>query len=158
MVNIFNPGSSQFFATLSNFPMPPTVNKQLTRARFHRGFIKTPVARLFDVEVDQFHKSNMDDIVKLAGLMQDYLAKGFGFTVQTTFYFPESKILTKKGNLKKIDASNRIKATHDALSKMIGVDDQYFIGGSFDKQINKVSPETKPEFSNIKISLIKLNY
>jgi hypothetical protein len=158
MVNIFNPGSDQFYAVFNVFPMPPTVNKQLTQARFHRGFIKTQVARDFDLEVDQFHKRNMNDISKLSLLMQDYLAKGFGFTVQTTFYFPESKILTKKGNLKKLDASNRIKATHDALSKLICIDDQYFIGGSFDKQINKTSPDGKSEYSNVKITLIKLNY
>lgn len=155
MVNIFNKKShDSFYSTITGFPLPPTVNKQLTRAKFHRGFIKTKVARDFDEAVRLFYIEHSKDVADLAELMQKFVYDGYGFQIDTTFYFPEKKMITKSGNLKRIDASNRIKATHDALAKITNVDDQYIISGRFDKQIAKTGIES----CSIKISLIKITY
>ena len=155
MVNIFNPKKPEFFyCTIHNFPLPPTINKQLTKAKFHRGFIKTKVARDFDEQVKKFYVEHSKDLANLGHLMNEYVYQGYGFTVDTTFYFPEKKLLTKEGRLKRLDASNRIKATHDAIANITAVDDQYIISGSFDKQISKAGQES----CSVKISLIKIQY
>jgi hypothetical protein len=44
-------------------------------------------------------------------------------------HIEKSKLFTKNGKLKKIDASNRIKATHDMLSEIIRIDDKHFSVG-----------------------------
>jgi hypothetical protein len=158
MVMIFNEKNEQFYCTILQFPMPPTSNKQLTRARFGNRFIKTTLARSFDSTVDLYQKQHGDDFARLSVVMEQFKMKGFGFKVDTTFYFPREKLLTKKDILKKIDASNRIKATHDAIARLTNIDDQYFISGSFDKQVSPNDGSSRPEFSNIKISLIKWKY
>lgn len=49
--------------------------------------------------------------------------------VHMFIHIEKSKLFTKLGKLKKIDASNRIKATHDALSEIINIDDKHFSVG-----------------------------
>ena len=53
--------------------------------------------------------------------------------VDTVFYMLRGRILCKDGNPKRNDTSNRIKALHDALAKILGIDDSYFFSGSYDK-------------------------
>lgn len=53
--------------------------------------------------------------------------------IDTVFYMQRSRIFTKAGTPKRNDTSNRLKALHDALAKMLGIDDSYFWSCSADK-------------------------
>ena len=53
--------------------------------------------------------------------------------VDTVFYMLRGRILCKDGTPKRNDTSNRIKALHDALAQILGIDDSYFFSGSYDK-------------------------
>lgn len=50
---------------------------------------------------------------------------------------PRGTIYSKKNTVKEWDASNYIKASHDALSKMIEKDDRYFFVGPTQKVLTK---------------------
>jgi len=54
---------------------------------------------------------------------------------------PNHAIYTKKNTVKKLDATNRIKVTHDMLAEMIGIDDCYFSSGPVEKVVNNVDTD-----------------
>jgi len=55
---------------------------------------------------------------------------------------PNKTIWTLKGGVKTWDASNRIKAIHDAVSKLIDKDDKHFFLGITPKVITTKKPHT----------------
>lgn len=54
-------------------------------------------------------------------------------SIETIFVFAKNRIIGKKGQVKKLDASNRIKQLHDGLSTLLGIDDSRFVSGIFSK-------------------------
>jgi Holliday junction resolvase RusA-like endonuclease len=69
--------------------------------------------------------------------------------IECYFYFPVSRLYTKKHTIKKLDVSNRLKALHDCLCKVIGIDDSQF----FEIYAIKIPHEVK-ECVDVKISTI----
>lgn len=55
------------------------------------------------------------------------------FSVDSYFVFKRERIWSQKNEPKRLDASNRLKAFHDSLSSVLGIDDKYFFGGRFEK-------------------------
>jgi hypothetical protein len=49
------------------------------------------------------------------------------------FVFTRDRLVSKKDTIKKLDSSNRLKASLDGLSKILDVDDCRFITGSYHK-------------------------
>ena len=56
--------------------------------------------------------------------------------------FPKKKFFTQKNELRKFDSSNRLKTIFDSISKLIGIDDSYFIDGSIIKTFHEKDFET----------------
>ena len=83
-------------------------------------------------------------------LLKDWLEAGKVLRIEMTVTFEWEKIFTKKDAPKKIDGSNRMKAFHDCLSDVLGIDDSYFFeialtkkGGSKPKVDCKITPIDK---------------
>lgn len=115
---------------LTKFPMPPSSNQLY--ASFKGRFIKSVEGRRFDSSAKAFELINCRKLDAIKAEMAK--TKSFWF-IDTKFVFIRSRIIGQKGQIKRLDASNRIKATHDALAKMLGVDDSLFVSGSFSKVI-----------------------
>lgn len=113
---------------LTKFPMPPSSNGLY--ASFKGRFIKTVEGRRFDSSAKTFELMNCRKLDQIKAEMAK--TKGFWF-IDTKFVFVRSRIIGKKGQIKRLDASNRIKQTHDALARIIGVDDCLFVSGAFSK-------------------------
>jgi len=105
---------------IKNFPIPPTSNQMY--ASFRGRLIKSKLNRLYDLKVAKWAMENQ-------ALVQEIKAKFTGMQLQVDckFVFQVDKVFTKKKDLKKMDHTNRIKAAHDALSKIIEIDDSHFI-------------------------------
>lgn len=53
--------------------------------------------------------------------------------VDTVFFMLRGRILCKDGTPRRNDTSNRLKALHDVLAEILGIDDSFFFSGSYDK-------------------------
>lgn len=53
--------------------------------------------------------------------------------ISSAFVFHKPRLWSKQGVPKQLDASNRIKALHDAVAEILGVDDRHLWSGSFEK-------------------------
>jgi hypothetical protein len=70
--------------------------------------------------------------LKINGV-NEYLTKisrsGYSFEFDRFFFFHTSSLYTKKGTVKKMDVTNRIKVHDDALCKLIEIDDRNIFHG-----------------------------
>lgn len=73
--------------------------------------------------------------------------------VDAIFKFHEKNILTKDGKPQRNDTSNRIKALHDVLAAILGIDDSYFWSLACDK---KVTLDTQDECVDVTIVVADL--
>jgi Holliday junction resolvase RusA-like endonuclease len=114
---------------LSGIPMPPSVNNAYPSSRTGRRFKSkelTSWERQFQVWAYEHYKK-VEDIRKqmLTRLPGQYLL------IKSHFYFTRQSVITKEGTPKRNgkgggDTSNRLKVLHDAISKLIGIDDVWF--------------------------------
>jgi hypothetical protein len=113
------------------FPIPPSenncyptmVNRKTMRAfRFPSGELKA-----FKKAVDTWARDRQD-LIKRARLA---LLPSQQSQVRVDIYIAWSsqRLYTKDGRRKSLDASNRIKPIHDALSELLGIDDRFFYTG-----------------------------
>ena len=117
-------------ANLTGFPLPPSANglyKSVGRRRAkssdYLAFERSAIAwmRWHTIEIDEAR-----ELTLLTGPNR-YIH------IDCVFYMLRERIICKSGLPKKNDTSNRLKALHDALSQILGIDDCYFFSGSFDK-------------------------
>ena len=119
-------GSSVVF---KNYPMSPSSNSLY--ASFRGRLIKSNEGRLYVKRVQAWAAPHQKTVLKLREILKDKTLR-----VDYSFFFPRSKLITKKNTIKKTDFTNYIKAAQDALSDLIGVDDSHFISGYFEKRIS----------------------
>lgn len=117
--------------TIPNFPLPPTTNKLFAFAKTYNRMVKTKTYRAYDKAVQFWVLSNPGQINDLRAFFRG-LAPNV-IHIDAIFYMKKGSIICKDGRPKCNDTSNRIKALHDVLSTIIGVDDSYFWSGSFEK-------------------------
>jgi|WetSurMetagenome_2_1015567.scaffolds.fasta_scaffold283741_2 hypothetical protein len=122
---------------ISDFPLPPSVNEYLTpirgrmiKTKVHRDFLqrcmiwslrsKTTV----DLAKDRFMtmKQEMERVQKYSA-----------FRVDCFFAFHHSRVFTKNGLVKQLDADNRMKPAMDAIVKIFEIDDRLFFSGRCEK-------------------------
>lgn len=120
---------------IEGFPLPPTANKQLFISRGR--FIKSSLAREFDKRVEFFRFKNSKQLFEANLILQIWMTEGFLINVDTYFVSHESKLLTKKGEIKSRDSNNFLKSSLDGLVKTIGIDDKYFVSGFYEKILCK---------------------
>lgn len=83
----------------------------------------------FEYSADIWYLKNRNLIEKTSNFFNKVIHNNSWIEVQMYVYIETSKLFTKKDKLKKIDVSNRIKATHDKLSDILNIDDKYFSVG-----------------------------
>lgn len=70
--------------------------------------------------------------------------------IHFTFFFPLNRLFTLDGRIKKLDASNRVKAAQDALASMLEIDDSKFFEVSAKKLVGP-KEEMKAELYRVQI-------
>jgi hypothetical protein len=111
---------------LTHLPIPPTSNRFLIPA--NGRLIKSPEARRYEGTMHIYALRFFKQIEAIAEAF-----KGKHLRVDRYFIFHKSRLITKKDTLKKLDSSNRVKILDDSVSKLIGIDDCYFITGVAEK-------------------------
>jgi len=122
MDNHFGQNASIVFDGL---PIPPTSNMQY-------AIVFRPTGRQFvpKKELVQYKKAMADYFLRNHVAIKharEVLGGGKALSVQAFFAFERSRLFTKKGNFKRLDVSNRLKALHDCLAKALLLDDSCFV-------------------------------
>lgn len=118
----------------SNLPMPPSVNTQYFPRIINNKFGKQvsrqiPTAKLeaFKTLVEKdWYMTNLVLANKARSTAQSWLRDGKYIGVLQVCAFPYFDIFTQNGLPQTMDATNRIKALHDCLANVLGIDDKYF--------------------------------
>lgn len=66
------------------------------------------------------------NLVEIKKILTSWLYTSHFITIAQVTFLKRSRILTQKNTVKMFDTSNRIKALHDELAKLISVDDSHF--------------------------------
>lgn len=66
-------------------------------------------------------------------LIKNWVDLKYKLQIHCGFYFRRDRLYTKEGKFKKLDVSNRLKAAHDGVAKMLGIDDSAFFRISAEK-------------------------
>ena len=117
---------------ITKWPMPPTQNKLYSS--FRGRLVKSKEGREYDAKLDLFkmlYKRKLDVLKKDIGSL--IIEHGKCLKISTIFIFHKSKVIGKKGQMKKLDATNRIKQVHDHLARVLEIDDCYFVNSIIDK-------------------------
>ena len=116
--------------TITNFPIPPTVNKLY--AYVGGRMVKAKCYRDYERACYVWLTTNPQQVAQLRQFTRDI--GSYVLHVDACFYMSKRSIVCLNGKPKKNDTSNRLKPLHDVLSSIIiGVDDSYFWSGSFTK-------------------------
>lgn len=109
--------------------MPPSSNQLYASVRGR--LIKSVAGRKYDAAINAFNLIKFRQLDKIkAQIKPDQL-----LLVDTVFIFHCKRVIGAKGQIKKLDASNRIKQCHDSLARLLEIDDSYFVQGAFSKAI-----------------------
>lgn len=113
---------------LYGFPIPPTVNKCYPSNKQGRRFKSKDLSQFCNV-ADIWSLRQKKALKDIYQHFNKLIHNNYWIEVNMYIHVNYNKIYTKKGKLKKIDASNRIKPAHDKLSELIDIDDKYFSVG-----------------------------
>lgn len=120
---------SPFFITLSDFPVAPTTNNLYLTIGKRR--VPSKQLKIYKQLVHNWRLDHLKE-VKEAAL---YL-KGKGtLALDLIWRAPEVRFFTKTAGIRRLDASNRIKACEDALSEVLGINDSVFFRCSIEKRV-----------------------
>lgn len=117
---------------LHEMPMPPTGNHRLMPV--NGRLIKTKECRAFDQACQVWMIRQRSALYEFRRTAKNWIDNGLLIRVEFRFFFPKTKLITKDGHPKKLDDSNRLKDSEDAVSDVIDVDDKFFV----DKQLFKI--------------------
>lgn len=136
---------------LKKFPLSPSSNQLYTSVRGR--LIKSSEGRRYDslVEIYRLRELNIIDEWKKTVKPEDV------FHIDMYFVFLRERLITKKETIKKLDATNRLKSSHDGLSKILDIDDSRFVTGSFNKVYTRFSHEEQIIILVKKTAMLSLN-
>lgn len=130
---------------LSRMPMPPSSNNTYpTIMRKGRMFrVKSGLLKTYEKEMQAWRLSHLAFVSSAYAHLKESLSINDSvIRVDRYFFFPKSKLIGQKGQVKKIDVTNRVKALDDSLADhVLGIDDKYFWAGECEKLISE-SDET----------------
>lgn len=112
------------------FPFPPSVNSMYPVGKHGKKYSSEEL-RNFKAFVDLYAAQNRQAVQNCSEELKfEIAAQRQWIQVSTYVVRPASKIWnTHDRKMKESDVANRIKATHDALANIIGIDDRYFSVG-----------------------------
>jgi hypothetical protein len=149
------------FVELKGFPMPPSDNALKTPLiiKGKSRTVKSAEYRLFERAAQSWAMRNQEHLNKARELTLK-CAPGWALKVDRVYWFQKSTIVRKTsdkktgaqaGEPKCNDTFNRVKALHDVVATLLGIDDKFFWRGDTDKRVLKHI--LLPECVDIKISL-----
>lgn len=119
-----------FLVLLSGFPVPPTTNNLYISVGKRR--VPSKQLRIYKQQVHTWYLENLSE-AKEAAL---YL-KGKGpLALHLVWFAPKVRFYTKDGSIRRLDASNRIKACEDAISEILGINDCIFFKTGIEKKVD----------------------
>lgn len=104
-----------------NMPMSPSLNHAYKTVGNRR--IKSQELCSYQAEMMRWGLTRIKELRKIRALIE--LSENKKLRLELIFFFPQEKLYTKSGNVKKLDVSNRIKAIEDAFFKLIDIDDRF---------------------------------
>lgn len=129
-------------------PMCPTANR--ITMPFRGRLIKSPEYRIYEQKMQVFKLKNFRILDEIEKAFTGKLLR-----VDAIFVFNHKRIFTKKGELKKLDYSNRIKISEDILAKLINIDDSKFVEGYHSKAYSEDNVEEYIVFTIYEIDEVK---
>lgn len=134
---------------LTKIPMPPSMNHAYATVEIEgvHSRVKGAKMRAFERDMATWALANMSDLRRLREIVRNRFIR-----IDADFWFERSAVLTKDGKPKRNDTSNRLKALHDQLAELLGVDDCWFWDGSYRRSILPVSAQF--EYVNVEVSLL----
>lgn len=104
--------------------MPPTANRRLASVRGR--LIKTYESRMFEKNISIYMTRLGSGLFEYRRIVKEWIDVGYCLKVEFSFNWPKEKLITNLGFPKKLDVSNRIKESEDAISDILAIDDKYF--------------------------------
>ena len=107
-----------------NLPMPPSDNR-LTVSFIRRGKMmraSTPEAKVYKASMEAWALENRLLLMAARRALKPHQM----LSVYFKFEFPRHDLWTLKNTPKRLDCANRIKASADALSRALEIDDAHF--------------------------------
>lgn len=111
---------------IEDVPLPPSDNHLYINVNWGRGRasrVKSPEYKAWSETFDLCTRVHTK-------LCKDFIAKEASesslLTVEIEIQMVYERFFTKRGTVRKLDATNRLKAICDALSRCIGIDDSHF--------------------------------
>lgn len=112
-------------------PLPPSEN-ELYRNVPGRGRAATRELREWKAKIALWILQHQNEVRQARAWIREQ-KQPLVIDIQASFVIHRPRLWCKKGNPKRLDASNRIKALHDAVAEILGVDDKHVWGGTFQK-------------------------
>lgn len=134
---------------IERLPIPPSNNHRLMPSRGR--LIKTPEFRAYDQKIELWILRNRLKVEEIRGHVEHWIKSGFALSIEMDFYFPVQKLITKKGEPKRIDIDSREKVVQDSLAKIIGQDDKCII----EKLTKKILQQSSDEYVDILLKQIR---
>jgi hypothetical protein len=132
--------------------MPPTANRMYLPIRGR--MILSNVGRQFKQDIEWYRVANRLQVQEISEHCVRAVQSGQLLCIDREFFFQRSTIFTKKGEVKRHDLTNKIKALDDGLSSILQVDDRYIFKCSSTKQI---SPDPLREYVDVKVSFLDIS-
>lgn len=126
-------GDVRPFVLLRDLPMPPTSNSQYTIARGR--FIPAKGLKQYKAAMMAWAFKEAANTRVDRRIISEWLGQGLALECRAVFFFYRKNLFTKKQMPKRIDVSNRIKACHDEVAKILGIDDSLFFKISAEKAV-----------------------
>tara|TARA_R110000796_G_scaffold252565_2_gene387865 strand:- start:1065 stop:1481 length:417 start_codon:yes stop_codon:yes gene_type:complete len=110
-------------ATLNHLPMPPSINESYIQVGIHR--VSSSSHKKFKLLMQRWGLLNYNKIQNIKKKLDKIDGSG-RVCLSFVFKFPASKLTLKNTTMpKKLDTSNRIKSSEDAVCKLLGFDDRF---------------------------------
>ena len=135
--------------TFTDFPFPPSVNQ--IYATIGRRRVATRELKQFKNEVNLWALKYRKELRELRTSLCEEIKQGKWIKIDLHLCLPFKKIWNLKGGVKIYDAANRVKASHDALSEVLGLDDKYFCVGITENVVTSGNPRVILTVSGSKI-------
>lgn len=117
------------------FPMSPSENQMYPTIRDRRtGGLRRIASRelnAFKRQTESWRMQNLKMVKEAQLALSTEIRQNQMSMIRVDSYlgFQHSKLFTKQGMRKRMDASNRIKGLHDAISNILCIDDRFFYPG-----------------------------
>jgi len=118
-----------FFITLRLFPVAPTTNNLYVSVGKRR--VPSKQLKIYKQLVHTWYLQNLREVNEAALYL-----KGKGpLTLDLIWRGPRLRFYTKDDRVRRLDASNRIKACEDSLCQLLSIDDSVFFRCSIEKRV-----------------------